>query len=821
MYTKVIAKKGRPYPNPALGVIIPVFIEEENGKYIPATKAMFPDDGEIFIYSGFNNINKDFQENELFEISDIRKSNDTTKSCQYSATANDYEALPPIKFIPIVDGKFDSNHRALKYEQGVNYSSFFFMRTGNFIYGPLVMDYENNWRPIKNDDERFMDIEENNFSHIQDNHDCVLEFKAENLNGHVINDYIVDLNHLLKQSKYTTIYAGTKEDTITWARNNLPGALAASKAESDFWKKMSSLSLPNISLPSVRQKFEAFNQYVGEVNDVINVALPNLFDRYLETDAGKASLAAYLSENATAFFIQYRRDEFSAVDKELEMKKEQLGAFQLEIDSLTKNLEAKGEKILEGVDENEKELLRQIIKNENDRKKILALFRSNESLEKINEKVQRLEGQSEYLEKDAQRRQNAIVKLEEKEKVITAAIVNVKDKFFKEDEFATRLLETKIYSDILNNIDPGFSSEKGDESNVSAKAVQVFSGQLEAIELVNEIAERFSFVNRKIEPNDIVNYLVTLHQNFLTVFAGAPGVGKTSLVTKLSQVLGSYYFDRFLPVSVQKGWTSTKDLIGYYNPITRRYQPSKTGMYQLLKILEKDTISGNEYPSIVLLDEANLSPIEHYWSEFSNIADEDCIKLIKITDQETVAIGKAMRFVATINYDHTTEVLSERLISRAPIIKLTKGEMSLMDETIPAEIMPIFEYNKLEHWLKPHKENYKHDVKARFEAIIKKLEDEEDAALGIPIIISPRKQRAVEKYCAAATSLMKSNTPLVALDYAVNQHILPLISGRGDTYKRRLLALQEKLHNMPLSSKHLEKIIQAGDNNFKYYKFFY
>ncbi|PWV55529.1 AAA family ATPase [Chitinophaga sp. S165] len=821
MYTKVIAKKGRSYPkNPALGVIIPIFgFDEATGTYIHATREMYPDDQEIFIYAGYAQIDHDIQENELFEINDIRRVNDPSKSCQYSAAANDYQQLPFTMFIPIIDAKFDVNNKEL---QAVHFNSFFFIRSGNSIYGPLAADYDNNnkWRPINRGDDRFENVYENLFSHIEDNHDCVLQFKVDTFNEGIIGDYVLDLNMLLQSGKYTTIYAGTKEDTIAWARTKLPNALAASKAESDFLKKLSTFSLPNITLPSEKQKLEAFSRYVGEANDVINVALPNLFERYLESDAGRANLETYLAENASSFIQEYRKDEFTAADRELKSKREEIDALELQAASLKQNLEANNEKILEGVDEGDKAKLRHIIKNEDQRNRFLKLFDATGVYESVQVKVQQLEGKREILEDDVKRRQNEVNKLEAQEKAVKAAIVTVKDKFFKEEDFATRLVETKIYSDILNNIEPVSLHEKNSELQAEYKVLDVHHGNIEAIEFINEITNRLDSLGRTINPNDVVNYLVSLHQNFLTIFAGLPGVGKTSLVTKLSQALGAYAFDRFLAVPVQKGWTSNKDLIGYYNPITRRYQPAKTGMYQLLRLLHKDAENGQEYPAIVLLDEANLSPIEHYWAEFSSIADDENKRPLRISDEHCLKIGKGMRFLATINYDHTTEVLSERLISRAPIIKLSKSDIGLSDD-LPAEFQfPIFDYAKLDYWLREQRESYKVDVKTRFESIIKKLE-EDNPALGVPIIVSARKQRAVEKYCAAASPLMKMHSPLTALDYAVNQHILPLIAGRGDAYKKRLEALHEKLQSMPISSKHLTNIIQAGDQNFKYYKFFY
>ena len=79
--------------------------------------------------------------------------------------------------------------------------------------------------------------------------------------------------------------------------------------------------------------------------------------------------------------------------------------------------------------------------------------------------------------------------------------------------------------------------------------------------------------------NLILNLLICTHQGFLTVFSGAPGSGKTSFCNLLGKVLGLTQFDRktgpqdimstanrYVPVSVERGWTSKRDLIGVLQP---------------------------------------------------------------------------------------------------------------------------------------------------------------------------------------------------------------------------------------------------------------
>ena len=83
----------------------------------------------------------------------------------------------------------------------------------------------------------------------------------------------------------------------------------------------------------------------------------------------------------------------------------------------------------------------------------------------------------------------------------------------------------------------------------------------------------------------------------------------------------------YLEIACAKGWTSSKDLIGFFNPLTGKFQPAKT---KLKEALEKSSLYSNA-PYVVLLDEANLSPMEHYWSDFIKLADTNYSRKIKIS----------------------------------------------------------------------------------------------------------------------------------------------------------------------------------------------
>ena len=95
-----------------------------------------------------------------------------------------------------------------------------------------------------------------------------------------------------------------------------------------------------------------------------------------------------------------------------------------------------------------------------------------------------------------------------------------------------------------------------------------------------------------------------------------------------------------------------------------------------MRILNQEGDS-SKYPFIILLDEANLSPVEYYWADFMNACDSDsATKYLELGKGFELKVPQTLRFVATINNDHTTEILSPRLLDRAFIISLPSVTVS-------------------------------------------------------------------------------------------------------------------------------------------------
>ena len=336
---------------------------------------------------------------------------------------------------------------------------------------------------------------------------------------------------------------------------------------------------------------------------------------------------------------------------------------------------------------------------------------------------------------------------------------------------------------------------------------------------------------RNMSRNDIANYLICITQGFITTFAGEPGTGKTSLCNILAKSLGLVQEDlvRFIDISVERGWTSHKEFIGYYNPLTKRLEPSNAEVFSAFEQLNKEAKSPYDPKQfslfLILLDEANLSPLEHYWAAFLRNCDFDS------TNNRTISLGgntifhlpEHLRFLATVNFDHTTEELSPRFLDRSWVITL---EPTTLDENSSEEIdiHPLkISFDALQTAFAPIDNtdiNMDDQMEDKWEKIQAIFSNEK---CNLPIM--PRNLRMVRSYINTACQCMdlsSNKTKFAPLDYALAQKILPTINGSGDNYKFLIDALLEecKIETMPISAKHLKRMQRVADKNLGYYQFF-
>ena len=109
----------------------------------------------------------------------------------------------------------------------------------------------------------------------------------------------------------------------------------------------------------------------------------------------------------------------------------------------------------------------------------------------------------------------------------------------------------------------------------------------------------------------LLDFLTLLRTNDLIVLAGDSGSGKTNLVKSFACAIGGHC----TIVPVKPNWTGSDDLLGYYNPIERRYHPSQF----LLALLE--AAREPDIPHFICLDEMNLARVEYYFADFLSLLE--------------------------------------------------------------------------------------------------------------------------------------------------------------------------------------------------------
>ena len=218
------------------------------------------------------------------------------------------------------------------------------------------------------------------------------------------------------------------------------------------------------------------------------------------------------------------------------------------------------------------------------------------------------------------------------------------------------------------------------------------------------------------------------------VLSGPPGSGKTSLTSNLAATLGAGY----AAVPVRPAWIDPTDLLGFYNPSVRRYQPTPFTE----KLLEAKDYSDNKNRLYFLvLDEMNLGRVENYAADFMaklekskelgqfasidlyseetyrqlcweqrrlcSVENEVKSKVDEVAEgcllkqhleryKSSLKIPAGLVLFGTINLDETTYHLSPKFLDRALVIQVTPTELILpkpqsdaVDEALHLKLEPV------------------------------------------------------------------------------------------------------------------------------------
>lgn len=301
--------------------------------------------------------------------------------------------------------------------------------------------------------------------------------------------------------------------------------------------------------------------------------------------------------------------------------------------------------------------------------------------------------------------------------------------------------------------------------------------------------------NYDYSASDINNFHACLKSGVMTILAGMSGTGKTRLPLEYCDFFGLTEKDHtllFLPISPSDN--EPEDLLGFYNPASELYIPSPGGLVEFLVHAQKHP----DLPHMVLLEEMNLSQIEHYFAPFLSILERDAgdRKLRLYSDSvrcrngeefpPIVDISQNVLFVGTINIDETTTRLSDRLLDRSFVVNLDKqtfaqyrdntGKNLPSQEELPSspDVLSRLFVSKDPHL----SDNYIQSFTPRqieFFDTLHALFRRNDSTKGVSF-------RCVKNIALYLNSCPKSGTftPKMAFDYAIKQTILRKVRGSQD-----------------------------------------
>jgi hypothetical protein len=821
---------GKPHAE-GLGFARPV--AEIVGDKLQPIDIYFCQTGKVFITGGYMDLEKRYPNQTLFRLTVSRNSNpsenvDPEDECRYVAHYAKAEPLKNRELFEVISAPLpDSSLREIQVARlpGTN---FIFIEDATDVYGPFKWSAKNNSQDeitLAFIDSKLPSVVLGAFMVYRIERSKVMEQAITVGEGKVISRLLSDLGVL--QNAQLHDYA-SDEDLVRFAGKLSQESNLKLIEKSKFDNLIALLSKQYKASPQSQQ----IRARLSRLSSVIaNSAawqgeLTKEMGEFFKGERGRAIVTSHIDSNQNQYLESLRKKhetELSAqletINQEIRAARQRLGELEEEKKNASAEVESKRReaKATVNLDAEYARLDEQMTKRRDEIEELemrlaerIQQEKALANLDYLRAESEKLQGQQVFARELVYQAKNELADVQRE--------INANS-----DQLRRKLMGYKSYVDALNGL------SMGDEVEITPILVPIHASKSQA-DLVSQQRDVIAAVHAKLSANgrpleewQIVNLLISTQQSFLTVFAGLPGVGKTSLARLLPDSLGLGI--RLNEISVARGWTSQKDLIGFHNPLANRFQPSSTGMYNFLRALHEEAGHSDEHGmAYALLDEANLSPIEHYWSGFMTMADGGGTRQLTLGEIK-VQIPDHLRFLATINYDGTTEPLSPRVTDRAVVILLEPTDPEVIEQNAIELVnaLPISAQRMTELFGNELVAPELSADELQVFNVIRRTLSSTDAQQGVPISISARKIIAIRQYCAKARGILgAANDNLLALDVAIKQHVLPQVRGNG-RFGSRLKQLLRDLdsHGLRGSAEIIRRMIDMGESDLQSYDFFY
>jgi len=203
-----------------------------------------------------------------------------------------------------------------------------------------------------------------------------------------------------------------------------------------------------------------------------------------------------------------------------------------------------------------------------------------------------------------------------------------------------------------------------------------------------------SYIQAHLVENDILyprhiieNYITLLRTKDLIVLAGDSGSGKTNLIKSFAKAVGG----KSVIIPVKPNWTSSEDLLGYYNPLEKKYLA--TPFLEALLEAQKNP----EIPYFICLDEMNLARVEYYFADFLSLLEsrdeEPEIKLY--AEDESAHVLSELKAVVEIIQSGKEKYSQDGVVNFIELLK---------DEELNNHLRQAFGFSEQNSLIKYHSE---------------------------------------------------------------------------------------------------------------------
>jgi hypothetical protein len=302
-------------------------------------------------------------------------------------------------------------------------------------------------------------------------------------------------------------------------------------------------------------------------------------------------------------------------------------------------------------------------------------------------------------------------------------------------------------------------------------------------------------------PLSVASYYCALKAKPFAILAGLSGTGKTRLTTLLAEGLTEKTITQYLLLPVRPDWTDPTPLLGYFNPLTGRYQRTV-----FIDFITEATRPENRHLAyFVCLDEMNLARVEHYFADLLSAMETEDQHLL-LGENLRLTIPPNLFLTGSVNVDEASHPFSRKVLDRANVLEFATVDFSPPPQTaknaLPSLTVPLTIHERQRIFLTPPAPLGETQI-----AVITATLTEINA------ILTPSGQHfgyrvrdEILRFMACANTIIPADT---ALDLQLLQKVLPRLSGVAESLLpalRALLAYTET--RFPLTA---QKIIRMSE----------